>query len=145
MFLISEPEYVRCSFDSAFRTSPKVYKSNLDVYVAKTEDLVSQYHELVKYISIGEQLRAGKFLQEENRKTFVACHSVLRLLLARNLGVTPLAIEFVHGKNNKPALAGNPVHFNVTHTKDAFAIAISREVCVGIDLENTNEMLISRQ
>ena len=138
MFLIFKPECVRCSLDSAYRTSPIVSDNKVDVYIAKTEELHSHYNDLLKYISPGEQLRAGKFLQEENRMTFVACHSVLRLLLSRSLHVSPLEIEYMLGKNNKPGLVGNPVHFNVTHTKNAFAIAISRDVYVGIDLENTD-------
>jgi len=43
--------------------------------------------------------------------------------------------------NNKPGLAGDPVYFNLTHTRNAFAFAVSRDFCVGIDLEDIKQQI----
>lgn len=66
---------------------------------------------------------------------------MLRIILSWHLKKKPLEIEFIHEKNSKPAIAGNPVYFNLTHTRDAFAIAISKQFHVGIDLEDMDRKL----
>ncbi len=141
MFKITDPDYVKCSFGSGYETSSNLYKGKLDVFFAETRDLRSRYPELKNFISCDEQIRADKFRFDKNRETYLACHALLRLVLAQCLNVSPLEISYQNGINNKPGLVGDPIYFNVTHTKEAFAFAISRDFYVGIDLEDVNQFI----
>jgi 4'-phosphopantetheinyl transferase len=60
------------------------------------------------------------------------------LILAKELNVNPLDLLFIKGLNNKPGLTNDSAYFNISHTREAFAIVISRHHYVGIDLEELN-------
>ena len=63
----------------------------------------------------------------------------LRELLAERLGVAPEAIEFVYGREGKPALAERFARsgwrFNVSHCGELAVYVLSRAGEVGIDVE----------
>lgn len=138
MAVISGSDCIRCYFESGFRNAEKYDPEELQVFYAKTEELRSRYDELRNYISDDEHQRANRFYFDSDRETYIACHASLRLVLAIELNTNPLEISFINGVNNKPSLAFNPLYFNITHTREAFAFAISRHYNIGIDLENIN-------
>jgi 4'-phosphopantetheinyl transferase len=87
-------------------------------------------------ISPPERDRAARFAFERDRARFVACRAALRLLLSRYTGIPPESILFRYESHGKPALAGGDGwQFNVSHSRELAAIAISRCDPVGIDLE----------
>jgi|WetSurSiteA1Bulk_404760.scaffolds.fasta_scaffold00254_2 4'-phosphopantetheinyl transferase len=139
MDFIPNPEYIECSFSSEFRSNSTGLKNKLDIFYAKTEDLNPMLEEFQKYLFIDEKLRAGNFSSEPDRKTYITSHAILRIILAKYLNDNPLNIKYILDKNHKPGLKGNPIFFNITHTKDAFAIAIAKDSYVGIDLENIDQ------
>jgi 4'-phosphopantetheinyl transferase len=139
MLTISRPDYIRCSFgpgpDSAFvRQTGK-----LEIFYAETKDLNSRFTDIQRYVSGDEQSRAEKFLFDKDRETYITCHAILRLIISQFLKLDPLEISFKTGLNNKPGIKGDPIHFNITHTREAFAITVSNEFQVGIDLEDINQ------
>lgn len=111
------------------------YLNRVEVFYAKTIDLITGYPDFKNYITKDEQLRADRFHFEEDMETYISCHALLRLILSRKLNKEPLEIIFVNELYNKPGLSGNPLYFNITHTRDAFAFATSKNFHVGIDLE----------
>lgn len=86
-----------------------------------------------------EAERAGRFLVSHARIAFVTTRGVLRLLLGSRLGRDPRGLRFSIGPEGKPELApsreGAGLHFNVSHTTDLAAIALSPDAPVGIDVE----------
>jgi 4'-phosphopantetheinyl transferase len=87
-------------------------------------------------LSDAERERADRFAFEKDRARFISCRASLRLLLARYTGTPPERIVFRYEPGGKPALAGIAGwQFNVSHSRDLAAIAISRYDPVGIDLE----------
>lgn len=136
MIIFPQPNYIKCSSCSDKKEALKIYKGNVDIFFAETQDLASKYPDLKNYISSYEQLRANKFHSNNNRETYITCHAMLRLVLSHCLNINPLEISYKIGINNKPGLSGNPVYFNLTHTNEAFAFAVSRDFYVGLDLEN---------
>lgn len=83
----------------------------------------------------------------ENYKTVQAKRTALysaaytRIILAMHTGVDPHTIELSKGPFNKPYLQ-NPalhLHYNVSHSKDQFVMAISRHGAVGVDVEYRDE------
>lgn len=65
---------------------------------------------------------------------------ILRLLLGSYLGLPGKAVTLVRSDRGKPALApelaASGLFFNLSHSGDWLAIAISRDTPVGIDIEN---------
>ena len=139
MSIMNSDRYIHCS--SEINYNQNGHENDLEVYFSETKDLLPIYGNLKKYISVHEQSRAEKYHFEEDRQTYICCHAFLRLILSTRLQVQPSDICFIKGKKNKPRLKGNPVYFNISHTRNAFAIAVSKTSYVGIDVENVNRKL----
>jgi 4'-phosphopantetheinyl transferase len=87
-------------------------------------------------LSEAERERAGRFAFEKDQARFISARASLRLLLGRYTGTAPERIAFRYEPGGKPALAGIAGwQFNLTHSRDLAAIAVSRYDSVGIDLE----------
>lgn len=69
---------------------------------------------------------------------------MLRELLGRYLDAPPAAVEFRYGPRGKPALASpwdrSDLRFNLSHTGNVVAFAVSRGAEVGIDLERVRPL-----
>lgn len=128
---------VKCSF---WPEKQKLFQGPDPITVIYAETEILDYQMLRKFISADEDERSCKFRSINDRCTYVCCHAILRLMLARRLNVEPGMIIFERGIHNKPYLPGDPVFFNISHTRKAFAIAIS-DSYVGIDLEDINRMI----
>jgi 4'-phosphopantetheinyl transferase len=87
-------------------------------------------------LSVAEQERAGRFHFERDHARFVSCRASLRLLLSRYTGISAAEIVLRYEPQGKPILAGAAGwQFNVSHSRDVAAVAISRFDPVGIDIE----------
>ena len=135
MLVISNSSCVRCYFDPNPKGTSGNDLNNVEVFYAKTKDLITKYSDFINYLTNDEQIRAERFRFEEDLETYISCHALLRIVLSKMLNKAPLEIKFINELNNKPVLPGNPVYFNLTHTREAFAFAVSKKQYVGIDLE----------
>jgi phosphopantetheinyl transferase len=117
------------------------FKYQVEVFYSQTRDLSLKPAELEKYLSAEEHERADRFHFQDDRDTFISSHAMLRLILSGKTGRQPAELIFSRDENNKPKLEGNPVFFNLTHTKNAFAFAVSRYHNVGIDMEDVKRSL----
>jgi 4'-phosphopantetheinyl transferase len=89
-----------------------------------------------RVLASDELARASQFFLERDRSRYLVAHSALRLVLAAYLDCPSGALRFLTGNNGKPALAGRPLEFNLSHSGDIVAIAVAcagRDV--GIDVE----------
>jgi 4'-phosphopantetheinyl transferase len=114
---------------------------SLEVYFSETDDLKQRPEELENFLSEEERLRAGKFHFQDDRETYISSHAMLRMVISDKLGSKTSQLIFTRDSNNKPQINGRPVHFNLTHTKRAFAFVISPYHYVGIDMEEVNRSL----
>jgi len=91
--------------------------------------------DLVEYLSIEIELLSSKLLVVYGKGTPTDAHACLEAILSTFLG-KPIAYADLH-KNfrGKPYLQGTPLHFSLSHTKDAFLLGVSRSQEIGIDLE----------
>jgi 4'-phosphopantetheinyl transferase len=80
--------------------------------------------------------RAGRFHFEKHRRHFVVGRGGLRSVLSRYVEVEPEKLRFTYGRFGKPALAGEELRFNLSHSHGValFAVAADREV--GVDVEH---------
>ncbi len=96
-------------------------------------------------IDAGEQRRAAGFRRAEDRETYEAAHTALRVLTGAYLGEDPAAVRFVRepcpgcgGPHGRPALALSPLHFSLSHTRGLALLAFA-PTPVGIDVEQLPE------
>lgn len=91
-------------------------------------------------LSQEERERAGKFRFERHRRRFVAARGKLRHLLGRYLGIPPAAIALGYGPEGKPFCSCQPadwrICFNLSHSEDRAALAVSNGFEIGIDIEH---------
>lgn len=87
-----------------------------------------------------ERRRAEQFYFERDRKRFVVCRGILRLVLARYVSRAPEELVLTYGPNGKPRLADQEVYFNVAHSDGLALIAVTRAGEVGVDVERVREL-----
>lgn len=106
--------------------------NSVDVWVADLDALAPSAGEW-SILSPDELDRARRFRFDRHRNRFVRCRALLRRLIAKTTGDDAAAIAFRYGAHGKPEL--DAIHFNVSHSENLAAIALSREGPIGIDVE----------
>ncbi|MEU8433569.1 4'-phosphopantetheinyl transferase superfamily protein [Streptomyces sp. NPDC029216] len=88
-----------------------------------------------------ERERAARLLRPGDRRSYLASHLGLRVLLGGYLGLAPEEVRFVRedclhcaGPHGRPAVAGGGVHFSLSHS-DGLAYFAFAGVPVGVDVE----------
>ena len=86
-----------------------------------------------------ELTRAQKFNAGQNQ--FLLTRLFLREALARYTGIAPRDIDIARTPNGKPFLANTsaPLHFNLSHTSNVAALAVSAQGELGVDIEILEE------
>ena len=91
------------------------------------------------WLTAEERVRAGGYAFPRERRRFVASRGLLRALLARLAGGSPVGQEVVVDGLGKPRLAGScgqgRIRFNVSHSGDLWACAVGFHREVGLDVE----------
>jgi len=109
-----------------------VWQWNLDV----RDGDFDRYWEM---LSIEEHERADKFRFERHRRRFVAGRGELRCILGCYLALSPPAVALGYGPERKPFCTnespGWKICFNLSHSGNRAALAISNDFEVGIDIE----------
>ena len=94
---------------------------------------------LLALLSDQERTRLHNLRHERDRSLFLLSRGLLRSVLASYLDCPCHAIGFAANDFGKPILHPNgasvPLHFNLTHSRGAVALAVSRGREVGIDVE----------
>jgi 4'-phosphopantetheinyl transferase len=91
-------------------------------------------------LSNDEEMRAARFHFDQDRVRWIRAHSALRLILAKLRGAAPLELHFSVGPHGKPALLdGGGLEFNLSHAGSWGAVAVARNVPVGVDIERIRE------
>lgn len=94
-----------------------------------------------RFLVTSEIYRAQQFSFSHLRESFIIARGALRFLLGRYLNLHPNSIQFVYGSKGKPYLDSlAPLHFNMTHSGDLAAVAITSHRQIGIDLEKINPL-----
>jgi 4'-phosphopantetheinyl transferase len=91
-------------------------------------------------LSTQERERADQFRFDRHRRRYVAGRGELRQLLGRYLGLSPREVAIDYGSDGKPFCTMEPhewkLCFNLSHSEEAAALAISSGFEVGIDVEH---------
>jgi 4'-phosphopantetheinyl transferase len=92
-------------------------------------------------LDAGERDRARRFLREEDRRRFIAAHSMLRCVLSRYLGEPPASIRFERAAEGKPYVPWSRIRFNLSHSGDLAVCAVAEDREVGVDVERIRPVL----
>ncbi|MEO9529231.1 4'-phosphopantetheinyl transferase superfamily protein [Roseibium sp.] len=84
-----------------------------------------------------ERARADRFVVQDARRLYIVAHALLHHALGRH-GV--VAREFALNDYGKPFLPGTSIRFNVSHTEGLAAVAIAREIEIGVDVELVRDL-----
>ena len=116
--------------------TPTLRTGDVHVWTVPLSSTNATLQKLRLLLSNAERERASRFTFEKDQARFVSCRASLRILLGRYTGLPPEKIVFRYEPQGKPALAGVAGwQFNVSHSRDQAAIAVSRYDSIGIDLE----------
>jgi 4'-phosphopantetheinyl transferase len=118
-------------------TPEKPFQDRIDVWTWRLGASATELALLISLLSDDERVRASRFFGARDREQFIVGRARLRQILASYLTVPPETIRFSYGKHGKPQLAGYPgaPSFNLSHSGDVAALAVSGCGAVGIDVE----------
>jgi 4'-phosphopantetheinyl transferase len=108
---------------------------DIHIWEIDLQQPAQQIQNLSQYLNDREHHRAAKFINPLHRDRWTVARGALRQILSQYLDLTPEQIVFNYGAQGKPAIEGNPIQFNLSHSHDRAVCAISAKVPVGIDLE----------
>ncbi|BCG65552.1 MAG: 4'-phosphopantetheinyl transferase [Methyloprofundus sp.] len=111
--------------------------TGIDVfYTGSVLAYTDKLNEYFALLDTEEQQIALRFKFAELKQRYIICHGILRELLAARVGEPAAQLGIVKTAYGKPYLADFPqLSFNMSHTGDCLAIAISSQCNLGIDIE----------
>lgn len=114
-----------------------VADSAVEVWRAPLDVIASDLEQLTMPLSRDDQTRAARFKFSRDRYRFIAGRGMLRVLLGKYLGVSPIGIAFESNPHGKPGLANPaiPVYFNLAHSGEQAIFAFAHDCIPGVDLE----------
>lgn len=87
-------------------------------------------------LSVDEAARAGRLVRAVDRDRWTVARAGLRLLLSRVMNVAPDVLVFGREGHDRPTVNGSGcLSFNLSHSGDVAALAISSDARVGVDVE----------
>ena len=93
-----------------------------------------QYLKHLKALPAWRREKALQYKKLDDRKRSVLAFVLLQRALREEYGITEVP-EFVYNEFGKPSLSTLPIHFSLSHCKDAVACAVS-DHNIGIDVES---------
>jgi 4'-phosphopantetheinyl transferase len=128
---------VRCdrSFP-ALLSDFRLTHARIHVLCAGMQRSGEEIERLHETLSDDERQRAARFRFDIHRRRFIAARGLLRQALSEYLGTPAHEIRFSYGAKGKPAIAGSPLQFNVSHSEEMAVYAFALEMPLGIDVEH---------
>lgn len=136
--IIESREGILCRMDHSWNYLEARPSPFIDIYYGRKEHLSKYAPSLQKVLSAEENSRLQKLRREDDKIMYILSHSLLRLLMGCRLRSDPGSITFLKDKNGRPFIPGEKLYFNISHTRNAFAVAIAKTYVPGIDIERIN-------
>jgi 4'-phosphopantetheinyl transferase len=94
----------------------------------------------VEILSQDENERASRFRFDRDKRRFIICRTLLRVLLGNYLGLAPADVVFHYSSHRKPNLAPtSDIRFNLSHSGERAVMAFIRGRELGIDVEQIRQ------
>lgn len=109
------------------------------LWLATLEASSEQLTAYEQLLSCDERERAARFCFPRDRDRYVVGRGLLRVILARYLGIAPLELRFAYNAYGKPELAteggAQSLRFNLSHSHGLVLYAVARGRELGVDIE----------
>jgi 4'-phosphopantetheinyl transferase len=116
----------------------------VDVYTISLEADAARLDHFYEMLAPEERERSLRFRFAEHRRQFIVCRGALREALAGYVEQSPALLRFDCNRYGKPALSGEDIRFNLSHSGVWAMLAVSdREV--GIDIERIEPRFMQDQ
>jgi 4'-phosphopantetheinyl transferase len=83
--------------------------------------------------------KSRRFYFQKDRQRYIQSHAILRMILGKELGVLPGAVQFTTNPYGKPYIISDGqqpgLFFNISHSQTGLLIALSRGIECGVDIE----------
>jgi len=132
------PGYVRCSFGPVEKITSHQILPVADAFVLKASDFGGSLIFPEEKLNRDDIEKAGRIKNADYRRFILNCYTLLRLILSRRLKCKPEEIVYETLTGGKPVIPGNPLFFNISHTRTGFAFIITDGFHNGIDIEEIN-------
>jgi len=86
-------------------------------------------------LSDSERKQAASFRQPKSGYLYVKMRAILRTILADYVKMSPTHINFTKGQYGKPFIVDSKIFFNLSHSANQFALAVSNFPDIGVDIE----------
>jgi len=114
-------------------------RADIHVWLADLTVVLRSAGDTTTWLPPTELDRSDRFTRDADRQRYIARRIVLRTILARQLGLAPKHLCFVHNRYGKPELAPqfdeSRLCFNVSSSQDVAAVAVAHARAVGVDVE----------
>ncbi|WP_448564212.1 4'-phosphopantetheinyl transferase family protein [Trichothermofontia sp.] len=119
----------------ALGTPARLLPNEVQVFYVSIPHWQTELDRLWPLLDAQEQQRADRFIQDSDRQRFIISHGTLRQILGWYLAIAPRQLGFQVNAFGKPYVAGAPIAFNLSHSGQGAAIAVTAGTPVGIDIE----------
>jgi 4'-phosphopantetheinyl transferase len=105
-------------------------------YTPSVLNFASRLSEYQALLDQDELAIAERFKHSDLKIRYIICHGILRQLLAKHLNQSAADLDIEKTEFGKPFLPDHPdTSFNMSHSGDSLAVAISSQYQLGIDVE----------
>lgn len=113
------------------------FKIGEGLYLFNIKNLAEYEESLHSKLSLNEKIYLKFIKTQEGRFRYVMRKGLLRVLLGSYFNCIPSDIVFNYNVYGKPSVAfkENDIEFNISHSKEYMAVAISERKQVGVDIE----------
>ena len=119
---------------------PALGDDEVQVWLAHLPTARSVLEKLTAVVSTDEVERAARFRSSAHQERALMTRGILRNLLGHQLHRSPRDLDFNVNEHGKPALPPPArLHFNLSHSGDYAAFALTRLGAVGVDVERIRE------
>ena len=97
--------------------------------------LLNRYNAL---LDANECVRLSRYRFEQERRTFLISHALVRAALSQFVDIPPCAWRFRKGCHGRPEIYNEyppPLRFSLSHTSDLVACVVTRTFELGVDVE----------
>ena len=121
-------------------TVPHLSRQDVHVWFCDLARYDAERARLAALLSQDEHNRLARFVFERDRHRFALSHGLLRVILARYVGIEAGRIEFATGTHGKPAMSGpsdatGAIEFSLSHSGAYALVAVTTGRAVGVDVE----------
>ena len=95
---------------------------------------------LLAIVSAEEVARLRRYLRPEDRRLFLAAHTLLRQSLSRCAPAPPASWSFVQGPYGRPELYDRRLRFSLSHAPGLVGCLVTETVDCGLDIEDTTRV-----